>query len=500
MRALAASQPPVILVSIDTLRADHLSAYGYSKIRTPNIDAFADHGTVFRAIDSQIPLTLPSHTCLFTSTYPFENGVEENAEIVPAGLVTLASVLQRRGYRTGAFVGSDLLGQRYGLDKGFDVYDSPFRASANEAENPYDVRVRRDAALVVRSAIQWLNTPSAKPPFAFLHFFDLHSPYSAASPNKLQPNEVGYDAEIEYVDRVMSRLRNELVKSGIWDRALVVVLADHGESLSDHGETSHGYFIYQSTLWVPLLIHWPADAQAMPAEVSEPAGLIDVAPTILDFLHVPQPGTFRGISLLKTGARHSVYSETVYARDAFGWSALRSLRAGPFKYIDAPAAELYDIKTNPREDKNAIQSHFAEARTLRNELRGLLANAAKPTAAVKQDSSAATVNSLRSLGYLTGGSHEAVSGGGPDPKSRLPEYQAYERGLEALYDHRESQAVTIFQEVIARDSQNNIARYYLGEAYLRLQRRDDAIREWKAALRQDPKYAAAAEAIQKVSH
>jgi choline-sulfatase len=271
--AAEGNQTPVILISIDTLRADHLSVYGYQGIRTPTLDAFAQHGTVFTAINSQIPLTLPSHTCLFSSTYPFENGVEENAEIAPSSLITLASVLHVHGYRTGAFVGSDLLGQRFGLDRGFDVYDSPFQAQAGELQNPYEVRVRRDAALVVRSASEWLRRSSENPPFLFLHVFDLHTPYAAPSPNRLQPNEAGYDAEIVYLDRVLGRFRQMLIRDGWWDRSLIVLLSDHGESLGEHGETSHGYFIYQSTLRVPLLIHWPAQSPDHPASISEPGGV-----------------------------------------------------------------------------------------------------------------------------------------------------------------------------------------------------------------------------------
>ncbi len=490
----------MIIISVDTLRADHLGAYGYKAVQTPNFDAFAEHGTVFSAIDSQIPLTLPSHTCLFTSTYPFESGVEENAEVVPAGMLTLASVLQQNGYRTGAFIGSDLLAQRYGLDRGFDIYDSPFHPQPNVIQNPYDVRVRRDAALVVRSATQWLAAPSDKPPFLFLHFFDLHAPYNVPSANPLQPNRAGYDAEIEYVDRVLGRFRKMLVDKGWWNRSLVILLSDHGESLGEHGETSHGYFIYQSTLWVPLLIHFPKDAQTQSARISEPGGLIDVAPTILDFLHIDQPASFRGVSLLKQVAQRNVYSESMYAHDAFRWSPLRSLRIGNYQYIDAPAAELYNLANDPHQQTNAIRANAALARDQRTVLRTLLVRNSKDHKPVTRDTSSATNNALRSLGYVATGNGAVAASGGPDPKERLSEYQEYEKGLEALYGHRETQAVTIFQAILHHDSENTIAGYYLGEAYLRLNRRDDAIREWKAALSSDPSYAPAAEALRSVSH
>jgi arylsulfatase A-like enzyme len=487
---LAFAQTPVILISIDTLRADHLSAYGYNKIQTQNIDAFAHHGTVFTTIDSQIPLTLPSHTCLFTSTYPFESGVEENAEIVPASVVTLASVLQAHGYRTGAFIGSDLLAQRFKLDKGFDVYDSPFRPQAN----PYDARVRRDAALVVRSGLQWLNS-GGKPPFLFLHFFDLHAPYLSSTVKSLQPNVAGYDDEIQHVDHVMERLRQALMEKGWWDRALIIVLSDHGESLGEHGETSHGYFVYQSTLHVPLLVHWPASLEPLPAKVSLAGGLIDVAPTVLDVLHIQAPPSFRGNSLLKS-LPHPVYSESMYAYDAFRWSPLRSIRTENFQYIDAPEAELYNLANDPRELKNAIHANATQSSELRTSLRTLLASAPHASA-VSRDSSADTAATLGSLGYVSGSTRTSSSKSGADPKARLAEYQTYDRGLEALYDHRETDAIPILSGLLKHDPKNTVARYYLGEAYLRMGRRDDAVREWKAALAEDPNYQAASEAIQK---
>jgi len=493
---IAFAQTPVIVISVDTLRADHLSGYGYRKIETPNIDAFARHGTLFSSVNSQIPLTLPSHTSLFTSTYPFENGIEENAEIVPPNAVTLASILRSNGYRTGAFIGSDLLAQRFHLDQGFDVYDSPFHPQAGAAANPYDIRVRRDAALVVRSALQWLNSGGHKPPFLFLHFFDLHAPYAEGPVKTIQPARAGYDAEIQYVDRVLGRFRQLLIDKGWWDKSLIILLSDHGESLGEHGESSHGYFIYESTLWVPLLIHWPSESEPLPATVAQAAGLIDVAPTILGFLHLRAPASFRGTSLLKN-TPHAVYSESMYAHDAFRWSALRSLRQDAIQYIDAPVPELYNLNADPHEQKNLARTSSAQARELQTALHALLS---PRTPQPKQDNSPATVNALRSLGYIASTPHASSGVSGPDPKSRLPEYQAYERGLEALYDHREPQAVAILSALLKQDSYNNLARYYLGEAYLRLNRPADAQREWQAALKQDPAYTDAAEALQKLKN
>src|SRR5579884_638211 len=270
------AQTPVILISIDTLRADHVGVYGYRRTRTPNIDAYAQRGTLFTNAAAQVPLTLPSHASLFTSTYPFQNGVEENAERVPSGVVTLATVLRANKYKTAAFIGSVFLEKEMGLDAGFELYDSPFHFEAFSplsgsmffgglSRSSYAGRDRRDGALVVRAATDWLAQHRGQAVFAFVHLYDLHRPYKLGT----------YDAELTYIDRVLGSFRKSLVEQGWWDRALVVVLSDHGEGLGDHGETSHGYFIYQSTLWVPLLFHWPAAEGGHTGTVNQPVGLIE---------------------------------------------------------------------------------------------------------------------------------------------------------------------------------------------------------------------------------
>lgn len=490
--AFCAPGTPVILISIDTLRADHLSAYGYRKAATPHIDSFAQNGTVFTSIDAQIPLTLPSHTVLFTSTYPFENRVEENGERVPGGLTTLASVLRDHGYKTAAFLGSCLLNREMGLDRGFDVYDSPFHLENGTAENPYSVRVRRDGALVIRAARQWLEANRGQAVFAFLHLFDMHTPYAA--PAAVGKSGVpGYDAELGYVDGLMGRLRDALEQGGWWERSLVVLLSDHGESLGDHGETSHGYFIYQSTLHVPLLIHWPAGSGQHAARAEEPAGLIDVAPAVLEVLGIPAPAAFHGKSLLHAAA-HPVYSESVYARDAFQWSALRGLREGSRQFIQAPKPELYDFAGDPGETKNLYPSDAASARPLQTALARLLAQFTPQGGAGAPEILPQMRATLGSLGYLSGGT-QGFGSGGADPKERLPEFDLYEKGLGALYSGHFESAIASFRELLAVDARNALARYYLGDAFLRSGKTDDAVREWTAALAYDPEYAPADEAV-----
>jgi choline-sulfatase len=463
------AQPPVILISIDTLRADHLSAYGYTRIRTPNIDSFAQGGTLFSNIDAQIPLTLPSHTSLFTSTYPFENQIEENAERVPAGVVTLASVMKSHGYRTAAFIGSVFLEREMGLDQGFEFYDSPFQFEAfspmsgsmffgGATQNPYGVRDRRDGALVIGAATRWLKANHGQPAFVFIHLFDLHKPYHLDS----------YDAEILYADHLLGGLKQTLEQGGWWDQSLVAVFSDHGEGLGDHGEATHGYFIYESTLHVPLLVHWPSGiskSSGHPPRIEQPAGLIDVAPTILDCLHIPLPPSFEGKSLLADPPLF-VYAESVHAHDAFGWAPLRSLRMGPMKYTDAPKPELYNLAGDPQEKINLVRRDPAKVADLQATLKKLLLRYAPKRPASPDQISPATRALLGSLGYLAAGPRTGVQSTGPDPKDKLPEYQLYERVQLSLYYRRLDEAIALLSRLLANDPKNLLARRDLGSAYL----------------------------------
>jgi arylsulfatase A-like enzyme len=462
----AAAPTPVILVSIDTLRADHLSAYGYRSVQTPNIDAFAEQGTLFAHADSQIPLTLPSHTSLFTSTYPFQNRIEENAERVPPGAVTLASVLKSHGFKTAAFVASVFLEREMGLDQGFDFYDSPFRFEAfsplsgsmffgGASRNRYAARDRRDGALVVRAALEWLAANRDQPVLVFLHLYDLHKPYRLAS----------YDAEVGYTDQVLGTFRKALIAGGWWDRSLVVLLSDHGESLDEHGEASHGYFIYQSTLAVPLIFHWPAGSRPLHPREEQPAGLIDVSPTILDFLHLPAPPSFEGASLL-SGAARAIYAESLHAHDSFGWSPLKSIREGSFKYIEAPKPELYNLREDPGEKTNILDKNPAEAKRLRGELVKLVARYSAKQKVAASGVSPETRALLGSLGYLAPGPGAKLGGSGADPKDRLPEFQLYEQAMVFLYERRLSEATATLRQLLVQDPHNTLARRDLGDCHL----------------------------------
>lgn len=472
---LSAAQTPVILISIDTLRADHLSAYGYRRIRTPNIDAYAGGGTLFVNAGAQVPLTLPSHASLFTSTYPFTNRIEENAERVPPGIVTLASVLRAHGYKTAAFVSSVFLEKQMGLDQGFDVYDSPFDYTALSplsgsmffgatTRNPNVGRDRRVGALTVRAAVQWMEANQNRPVFVFLHLYDLHKPYRLPPAFKPTPGVTGYDAQLEYVDQVLGSFLHFLM-GGPWTHSLVVLLSDHGESLGDHGEASHGYFIYESTLRVPLMFHWPQGSTRQ-ARTEQPAGLIDVAPTILDFLHVPVPASFVGGDLFAPGFDRPVYAESLHAHDSFGWAPLRSVRVGNYKYIEAPRPELYDLARDPGESRNLAASDAGRARALRNTLAKLLARYPPKGPAPSNQMSPQTRALLGSLGYLAGGPGVKLNESGPDPKDRLPEFHLYEDAMVDVFEGHLGEGMAKLKRIVATDPNNTLARRDLGACHL----------------------------------
>ncbi|MCX6620448.1 MAG: sulfatase-like hydrolase/transferase [Acidobacteria bacterium] len=472
---ICAPRPPIILVSIDTLRADHLSAYGYRALKTPHLDAWAEAGTRFANAGAPIPLTLPSHLSLFTSTYPFTNGIDENAQVVPPGTVTLAAILHLAGYKTAAFIGSVFLEKELGLDQGFDLYDSPFRFTAfstltgsmfagDRDRNPYSVRESRPAALVARAAERWVLANRGQPLFAFLHLFDMHKPYRLP-PGFARPAGLSnYDAQLLYVDQVLGRFRDALVRSGIWDRALVILLSDHGESLGDHGETSHGYFIYQSTLHVPLLVHWPAGEPPHPALVREPVSLLDVAPTILELLEIPAPKSFAGVSLLNSVPPHPVLAESLHTHHSFGWAPLYSIREGPLKYIEAPKPELYNLATDPGEQRNLLHLRPADTARLRKQLTTLLART--PPGPPSPPAADSRLGTLRSLGYLAPGPRARHGANLADPKDRLPEFRIYENAIALLGDRRPKEAIAELRKLLALDPRNILARRDLGGAYL----------------------------------
>ncbi|HZU28426.1 MAG TPA: sulfatase-like hydrolase/transferase [Bryobacteraceae bacterium] len=473
--AFSEQQPSLILISIDTLRANHLGCYGDRRARTPGLDALAREGTLFSRIETPVPLTLPAHTSLLTSTYPFTHGVEENGEQAPAGAVTLAAVLRDRGYATAAFAGGYVLDARFGLTSGFDIYDSPFHLGPDFGEEPPEVK--RSAEAVFAAARQWIAHQPGRPLFAFIHLYDAHQPYSHGA----------YDNEIAYIDEQFRGFTEFLAAQGRLGNAVIAVTADHGESLGEHGEQTHGYFIYESTLWVPLVIRWPAAMGRQPRRIDDPGSLIDVAPTLLHALGVAPPPRFQGHSLLRRPpGEEAIYAESMYARDHLGCSALRAIRFGRYKYIDAPKPELYDLTADPGETRNLYDRDRSRALALRGRLGALEQRGRQPHRAASDE---AATSGLRSLGYLAGAPSGA--GSGADPKDRLREYEAYGRAIRFSNAGRFPDAIRELRTILGEDGGNRLARFYLAVCYYRLRRLDDAIEELKAVQKMYPAYAPA---------
>ncbi len=526
------TSPSLILISVDTLRADRLSCYGYRALRTPNIDAISKGGTLFSSASSQVPLTLPSHVSMLTSTHPFSNGIEDNGQPLGASAPTLATILKSRGYRTAAFVGGFVLDRRFGLHKGFDVYDSPFSLSRKQTTDPGDVK--RFGEDVIRSATSWLQENGNLPFFIFIHLYDLHAPYRVPASWRGAVAKNAYDAALAYEDDAVGRFWNFLARQGLVGKSLIVFTSDHGESLGEHGETTHGYFIYESTLRVPLIIHWPSATKIFPPRIDEPVSLLDLAPTILQFLGMPIPSTFQGRSLLglvnhKTPSSPSeIYSESLYARNHFGCSSLRSLRWGEYKYIEAPQPEFYNLAQDPSEARNLYAQQRSLAQGYRERLKALRSRYANAGSARPQALNPEAVSALKSLGYMAGGNSRVENeDSGPDPKDRIADSESYSRalalasagrvaeaqarlqqlsskfpevsdirislGLNQQRSRQHREAVDSFLQVLKLDPANVLAHFNLAVSYFELKQLDLSLRELQAVLSIAPYYSRAEE-------
>jgi arylsulfatase A-like enzyme/tetratricopeptide (TPR) repeat protein len=479
----------VILISVDTLRADHLSCYGYRAAETRNIDAIAAGGTRYMHVSAQIPLTLPSHVSLLSSTYPFVNGVRDNGQTLSSGARTLATVLHTRGYRTGAFIASFVLDRRFGLSQGFDEYNGNFDVRQANTTDPGNLK--RSGNEVVESAMAWIRQEDQRPFFLFLHLYDLHTPYRIPR----RTGHVTYDDALAYEDSVIGRFWSFLSGQGLLNHTLTVFTADHGEGLGDHGESAHGYFVYQSTLRVPLLVHWPQGSR-YPAVVDRAAALIDVAPTILDYLGIPRPFEFQGQSLmtLVPGGREQpqIYGESTYAQRHFACSSLASWSDGRYKYIESSKPELYDLLRDPGEQNNLYDSRRVLAVTYHEQLRAFTTPQGSPARGEKQQSSADAVTRLRSLGYLAGTSAAVSSAtSGPAPQERLAAWEQYGHALALAAAGERPRAAQILLQMLSQTPDLIDVRLSLGLLWQQQGRHKDAAAEFRRVLQQDPKIAMA---------
>ena len=405
----------LVVITLDTMRADRLPAYGFSGLQTPTLDRLTSGGAVFEQAFAAAPLTLPSHTSLFTGMLPPRTRVRDNASPPLADdFTTLAEMLHSRGLKTAAFVGSSVLAPSRGLAQGFVTY-------RQAGPGCIGIPPRRRAAEVIDDALAWLGSSDHEPFYAWIHLFDAHRPYDL--PDDIRNRHFDpYLGAIAYQDAQLGRVLRHLEARQLLHNTLIVVAGDHGESLGDHGEDAHGMLLYQEALRVPLILHGPGVWSGRAWSV---ARLIDVMPTILDLFDIPAP-QMDGVSLTdidkkSVAASREVYAESMYPL-RFGWSPLRSLRADRFKLIDAPRPELYDLTTDALEQRNVIADYPKVADAMRRRLRAIDPDAAAP-ARPRSAVDRLVLDRLGSLGYVSGtAAAPSKSGHLPDPKDRMDAY------------------------------------------------------------------------------
>lgn len=440
----------ILLVTIDTLRADRVGAYGSGIVPTKALDSLAAQGTRFTAAYAPVPLTLPAHVSMLTGQFPVEHTVRTNDGYrIPDGVPLVAEALRAAGYRTAAVVGSAVLRGETGLARGFELFDD--RVGPPGA---------RRAAEVIAAASAWLDTVGTQPFFLWVHLFDPHLPYDPPEPFASRFEGRPYDGEVAYADDAVGRLLAKLGEVGLADRTHVIAAADHGEGLGDHGERSHGVLLYDSTVRVPLLVKLAGRSRS--EVVERPVSTAQIASTIRDLAGLPSLGPMPG---LMTASSPPVLSETLYAAQQLGWSALYATRVGPSKLIDAPRAELYELAQDPAETQDTAGARPQKVRELQDHLRQELQAAgsrAKSSLAAPIDQTVKT--RLAALGYVSGGG--VVDGipavEGVDPKTRLDVWHDVERALELEAAGRRDAAAAVFEAVLVQDRDNVLALKFLG--------------------------------------
>jgi arylsulfatase A-like enzyme/tetratricopeptide (TPR) repeat protein len=442
----------VLLISIDTCRADHLGCYGYKRPTTPHIDALARAGVLFEQVLTPVPLTTPAHSSLLTGTYPPTHGVRlNNGQGLPESSVTLAEILRDAGYRTAAFVGGFPLDAGFGLNQGFETYDDRFTKKSETSAS----LAERTAEEVGTPAMAWLQANAHEPFFLFLHFYDAHLPYDPPEPFASSFGDDPYSGELAYVDEWIGRILERLRSLSVDGNTLVVLTADHGESLDEHGEKSHGYFIYQSTQRVPLVIRAPGGPKGK--RVAGRVSLIDLMPTVLDLTGVKPPPRLQGASLRPalegkgSDASRPLYCESLVAGQ-FQCASLHGIVEGGWKYIRAPRPELYDLTKDPGEKNNVIAADPRVAQRLSDRLDVLVQQMEAPTSEHDAASDPEAVRRLQSLGYVGGGVTPAASDreqGLEDPKDFVATYERLEKANALFHSHRSDEARKELGEIVA---------------------------------------------------
>jgi len=459
------SRPNLLVVTIDTLRPDRLSCYNPDLVKTATIDALAGRGVLFRRAFAHTPTTLPSHTNIFLGVTPLQHGVHDNANfVVGEKFLTLAEHLKSQGYATGAFVGAFPLDSRFGLTQGFDVYDDNY-GTRGASEFSY---VERKAGEVVEKALAWLGEQKS-PWFLWVHCFDPHQRYEPPEPFLSRFKDNPYNGEVAYVDFALGNLFEGLRQKGWEDRTVVVLTGDHGESLGEHGESTHGYFAYNSTLWVPLII---AASGIEPGECRETVCHIDIFPTVCDLLGVAKPRSLQGVSLVpaikgKALASRDIYFESLYPYFSRGWAPLRGIISGRQKYFDSPIPELYDIGKDFGELDNLAERQSLDA--FRAALRQTTDTLSSPSAGGSNGKlDRAAQERLRSLGYVTGPASQPakkVYTREDDLKILLPYQNKLQAAMGLYHKGALEEGIGLLREIIVERKDFDLAYTYLATIY-----------------------------------
>jgi choline-sulfatase len=487
------TKPNVLLITIDTLRADRLGCYGYKDIQTPVIDALARDSIVFDRAIAQVPLTWPSHAAILTGTYPFQNGVQDfTGQPLEPRFRSIAQAFKEQGYSTGAVVSAFVLDRSWGLARGFDFYDDAFSA---ETFAKKDIGlVDRRATESVAHAVSWLKKQSGHPFFFWLHLYDPHSPYDPPEPYKSEYRTHPYDGEIAYADHALGSLITWLKQNRLYGSTVIALLSDHGESLGEHGESEHGFFIYNSTVQIPLLLKPRAGSGFRAARVSTPVETTALAPTLLQLGKLTDAieKQFSSPSLLRRepSAKSTAYSETSYPFSSFGWSPLGALQTDQYHYIEAPNPELYDLSSDPQEKANLASQRKASVAIFKDELQKLQSNHPfQPVGTTASNLQPDAVEKLRSLGYVAYRSpafKEAPAAGLPDPKSKLWEFNSILKAADAFQAGDFEAGKTLLENVRSQDAKMHIVPFMLGETALRRRNWTEAAAELQKCLELNP--------------
>jgi len=501
--------PNIILITLDTTRADRMGFLGSERGLTPNLDALAKQSVVFTRAYAQVPLTTPSHAALLTGTYPQFNHIEDLGALLGADLPYLPDLLHRHGYHTAAFLGSYILDPAVtapGFDRGFDLYDAHFH-ERKPGEDRYK-SVERRAEDVANRALGWLSRHQQRPFFIWLHFYDAHDPYDPPEPFKTRFASAPYDGEIAYTDSIVGSFVEVLQRHGLYENSVIAIAADHGEAFGEHGEERHGMFLYDETIHVPLLLKLPA-GRLGGTRVEERVALADVAPSLLEAAGVSVPATMQAQSLFplieaakvdatKMDAAEAadekgkaperpIYSETNYAHRAFGWSELHSWRTGKYLYVQAPKRELYDQSSDPEAVKNVAPASKAVADTLESQLDNFEQKTNRVrTGPTRLDPTQA--EKLRALGYLASDSAgtDRDKKAAIDPKDKIEIANKFHRALVALEEDHYDEVIADLREVLRLEPDMASGYLELGRALVHVQQYQEAVPVLRTAAERNP--------------